>query len=342
MVDLERLTSVFCHFAERECQGSSDLYEYLARHIADDEEVLRVASFVPSGQPVPNMLFGAVQYLLLQGEGAELRSYYPGLVEQPQAMKSCYPHFRSFVLKHEGVLIEILESKRVQTNEVRRCAYLYPAFCSIYDKVRKPLALVELGCSAGLQLLWDQYSYSYGDGASYGHNGSKVRMTSEIRGDRLPLLLPSSPPVVYRMGIDLHVNDVRNAEDFLWLRALIWPGYHDRVTMLEQAVEVLKHQSGIQFREGDGTELLPEIVRVIPEEAVICVFHTHVANQIPETSKRRLLQHLSEIGKTRDIVHVYNNMWDGDLHADYILGGVLSEYTIARTDGHARWFEWLL
>lgn len=342
MVDYQRLADVFRHFAERECQGSSDLYEYLARHIADDEEVLQVAALVPSGQPVPNMLFGAVQYLLLQGEGSELRPYYPGLVEQPKGMGSCYPHFRSFVLKHEGRLIEILKNKRVQTNEVRRCAYLYPAFCSIYDKVRKPLALVELGCSAGLQLLWDQYSYSYGPGASYGNDGSKVRMTSEIRGDRPPFLLPSSPPVVYRMGIDLHVNDVRNPEHFLWLRALIWPGYHDRVAMLEQAVEVLQHQSGIQFREGDGTELLPEIVQDIPEESVICVFHTHVANQIPESSKRNLLQHLSEIGRARDIVHVYNNMWDGDLHADYMLGGERSEYTIARTDGHARWFEWLL
>lgn len=336
------MVNVFRHFAERECPGSSVFYEYLSRHIADDEEVLQVATFVPAGQPVPNMLFGAVQYLLLQGEGPELRVYYPGLVEHPKEMSSCYPHFRSFVLKHQADIIGILESKRVQTNEVRRCAYLYPVFCSIYDKVRKPLALVELGTSAGLQLLCDQYSYSYGGAESYGLAGSKVHITSEIRGSRTPFLLASSPPVVYRMGIDLHVNDVRNPEHLLWLRSLIWPGNHDRVSMLEHAAEVLKQQTGIQFREGDGTALLPEIVRSIPEEAVICVFHTHVANQIPEASKQKLLHHLNVIGSVRDIVHVYNNMEDEHLHADYILEGVPSQFTVARTDGHARWFEWLL
>ncbi|MFB4331721.1 DUF2332 domain-containing protein [Paenibacillus sp. CR_12] len=341
-MDSKRLVNVFRHFAERECPGSSVFYEYLARHIADDEEVLQVAALVPSGQPVPNMLFGAVQYLLLQGEGPELRAYYPGLAEHPKEMASCYPHFRAFVLEHEAAIIGILKRKRVQTNEVRRCAYLYPVFCFIYDKVRKPLALVELGTSAGLQLLWDQYSYSYGDTASYGLTESKVRITSEIRGDRKPFLLASSPPVVYRMGIDLHVNDVRNPEHFLWLRALIWPGNHDRVSMLEHAAEALKQQSDVRFREGDGTELLPDIVKEIPEEAVICVFHTHVANQIPEASKQKLLRHLSEIGSKRDIVHVYNNMQDEDLHAEYILGGVPSKFTAARTDGHARWFEWLL
>lgn len=341
-MESKQLVNVFRYFAERECPGSSVFYEYLARHIADDEEVLQVAAFVPAGQPVPNMLFGAVQYLLLQGEGPELRAYYPGIVEHPKEMSSCYPYFRSFVLQHQAAIIRILESKRVQTNEVRRCAYLYPVFCSIYDKVRKPLALVELGTSAGLQLLWDQYSYSYGDAVRYGLAGSKVHITSEIRGGRTPFLPASIPPVVYRMGIDLHVNDVRNPEHFLWLRSLIWPGNHDRVSMLEHAAEVLKQQAGIQFLEGDGTALLPDIVKGIPEGAVICVFHTHVANQIPEASKQKLLHHLNEIGSVRDIVHVYNNMQDGDLHADYILGGVRSEFTVARTDGHARWFQWLL
>ena len=67
------------------------------------------------------------------------------------------------------------------------------------------------------------------------------------------MLLASSPPVVYRMGIDLHVNDVRNPEHFLWLRALIWPGNHARVSMLEHAAEALKQQSEVRFREGwDG------------------------------------------------------------------------------------------
>ncbi|MFH0070887.1 DUF2332 domain-containing protein [Peribacillus sp. NPDC056705] len=339
-MDMERLANVFSHFAERECNGSSDLYEFLAGEIAGDEEVLQVAGWASPGQPIPNLLFGAVQYLLLQGKGERLQAYYPGLVEQPLDIRASYTCFRTFVLQHREEIISILQSKRVQTNEVRRCAYLYPVFCSIYDKMQRPLALIELGTSAGLQLLWDQYGYAYGQNERYGGADSKVLLQSEIRGHQ-PLLLPQSPPVVYRMGVDLHVNDVRHPEDYLWLRSLIWPGHHDRVATFEHAVDALKLQSDVQFMEGDGTVLLPDIAAEIPEEAVICVFHTHVANQMPEESKRRLLHHLEEISRRRDVMHVYNNMWDGDLHIDYYAGGKSSGQTVARTDGHARWFEWL-
>ena len=34
--------------------------------------------------------------------------------------------------------------------------------------------------------------------------------------------------------------------------------------------------------------LLPSIIERISEDAVICIFHTHVANQIPEQVKRKL------------------------------------------------------
>lgn len=79
-------------------------------------------------------------------------------------------------------IITLLQTKLVQTNEVRRCAYLYPSFNYIFNKVNKPLALIEIGTSSGLQLFWDQYSYSYGTGESYGNINSNVHVTSEIRG----------------------------------------------------------------------------------------------------------------------------------------------------------------
>ncbi|MBG9794839.1 hypothetical protein ABD76_21085 [Paenibacillus dendritiformis] len=75
------LSHRFARFAQQECAGSCDLYEHLALHIAADDELLRIASHGRPGQPVPNLLFGAVQYLLLSGADHELRRYYDGLVE---------------------------------------------------------------------------------------------------------------------------------------------------------------------------------------------------------------------------------------------------------------------
>ena len=87
------------------------------------------------------------------------------------------------------------------------------------------------------------------------------------------------------MGIDLHVNDVRNPEHFV-------VAVFNLAGESRQGIHAGACGGGIEAAvrdtvpEGDGTELLPDIVKSIPEEAVICVFHTHVANQIPEASSK--------------------------------------------------------
>ena len=54
------------------------------------------------------------------------------------------------------------------------------------------------------------------------------------------------------------------------------------------------------------------------------------------------MESIKKIGKERDIIHIYNNMWDRKLHLDSIINGVESSETIGNTDGHGRWFEWQL
>lgn len=93
---------------------------------------------------------------------------------------------------------------------------------------------------------------------------------------------------------------------------------------------------------GEGISLLSKFVDKIPEDSVICIFHTHVANQIPFEMKKQLLQIVEDIGRNRDVFHIYNNIQDRYLHLDYYLDGIESKSTIAETDGHGRWFEWFL
>ncbi|UNK21208.1 DUF2332 domain-containing protein [Paenibacillus sp. N3/727] len=336
MMDKNQLSKRFIQFAA-ECQ-SSTLYEHLSLHIAEDPELLELSSYAQKGQPMPNLFFGAVHYLLLNGKEHSLKNFYPSLEKQPET-EGVFTHFKDFCLAHRGEIIPILERKLVQTNEVRRCAYLYPSFCYIYDKVKKPLALIEIGTSSGLQLLWDQFSYSYGTGITYGNPRGTVHITSEIKGDSTPLLLDTAPPVSVRIGVDLHVNDVSNPEDKQWLQALIWPEHHERRELFARASQCVQ-ETPIQLIEGDGVALLTQLIDQISTDSLICVFHTHVANQIPKEAKKRLTETIQEIGSTRDIAHLYNNMNDGDLHLDYVLNGKTYNHTLGATEGHGRWFEW--
>ena len=338
LVKISQLSERFSNFAVNECRGSSALYEHLSLKIAEDEEMLNLSSYAQQGQPIPNLFLGAIHYLLLKGKEHDLREYYPSIVMYPRDIENSFPQFKDFCRSYRDEIILILKNKLVQTNEVRRCAYLYPSFCYIYNKVKKPLALIEIGTSAGLQLLWDKYSYSYGTEEVYGYKNSEVHITSEIKTDNAPLLFHTSPPVSDRVGIDLHVNDLTNGKD-LWLKALIWPEHCDRRNLFEKASKYVK-ETPLKLIEGDGVALLPEISNQITSDAVLCVFHTHVANQIPLEDKKRLFQVIKTMGSDRDILHLYNNMKDGDLHLDYFINGNEYNKTIGATDAHGRWFEW--
>src|SRR5699024_12305595 len=100
--------------------------------------------------------------------------------------------------------------------------------------------LIEIGTSAGLQLLWNQYSYSYGSEDVYGKKFSDVHLHAEIKGDHQTTLLLDSPPVESKICVDLNINDLRKAEDYLWLKALSWPEHNKRIERYEKAVSLFK------------------------------------------------------------------------------------------------------
>ncbi|MBM7097601.1 DUF2332 domain-containing protein [Bacillus sp. H-16] len=320
------LSGRFVRFAEKECKGSSQLYEKWSKEVSKDRQLLDLASNAGEGQPVPNLFFGAVQYLLLKEK-------------EDGILGADFKRFKEFCIANKSEISRLLKTKRVQTNEIRRCAYLYPVFCSIFQQTAKPLSLIEIGTSAGLQLHWDRYSYEYGDGYTYGMADSSVRIRSECKGK--PVLLPESPPVASRVGVDLYVNDVRKEEDRMWLKALIWPEHEERRVMFEEAARLMK-KDPVQLIEGDGVSLLPELAEKAGRDSTLVVFHTHVANQIPVNVKEQLEKNIHLIGGWRDIFHVYNNMWDGLLHVDSIIDGIEKKNTIGRTEGHGQWFEWNL
>lgn len=195
------LAKTFLTFSEKECKGSSHLYEFSARKMASDNTLLEISRAAQSGQPVPNLLFGAVHYLLLKGTRHPLQEYYPSIEETPKPHDESFEHFKDFCLKYRMEIEQILKTKLVQTNEVRRCAYLYPAFCAIYEKTKKPLALIEIGTSAGLQLLWDKYSYTYGNKDLFGNQESSLTITTEIKGENT--LTCKRSHRLFQQGLDL-------------------------------------------------------------------------------------------------------------------------------------------
>ncbi|MCI0529772.1 MAG: DUF2332 domain-containing protein, partial [Nitrospira sp.] len=301
-------------------------------------------SQIPEGQPLPNLLFGAVHYLLLQNHSHELSAFYPNLTPLPQQPEEAFPDFRRFCLTHRDEIIHLLRNRRVQTNEVSRCAYLFPAFSLIFDLAqKKPLSLIEIGTSAGLNLMWDHYSYSYGTDVTCGNTGSLVKITSTFRGDKRPMLSASLPTLSDRIGVDLNVIDIHKPEDTLWLKALIWPEHIERARLLSNAIQVAQSQP-LKLMSGDGIALLPDILNELSTETTLCIFHTHMLNQVPPETRVQLLDFLVDYSKVRDIYRV-SCEWIGtkypQLEMAFFHQGRSTETLLAYCDAHARWIEWL-
>ncbi|MGP4075502.1 DUF2332 domain-containing protein [Halobacillus sp. K22] len=334
------LPSIFRAFAQEECRGSSRLYEVLANNIAEDEGILKLSEQAKEGQPVPNLLLGAVHYLLLQGNSThKLKQFYSSMVSKPRDPEKSFPYFKNFCRVHSKEIESLLQRKLVQTNEVRRCAYLYPVFCEVHRLTKKPLAMIELGSSAGLQLLWDEYSYTYGGEEIYGNRNSPLLLSSEVKAGNTPFLLKNSPPAGTRIGVDLNVSDLTNEDEYLWLKALIWPEHKERRWLFEKA-SIQYSKKPPQLVEGNAVELLESLADNIPESEALCIFHTHVANQLTPSVKNELLNKIQRIGRRRNVFHIYNNLSDRKLHLDAIINQKEQSHTIGRIDGHGRWFEW--
>src|SRR5437016_5092104 len=150
----------------------------------------------------PLRLLGSVHRLALQGAVPRLARYYPsagGSLESGDP----WPAFREVLEEHADAVIEGM-SRPVQTNEVGRCAALLGGFQLIAEETRLPMALAEIGASAGLNLTWDRYCYRSG-GESWGDPDSPVRFDEPFPAGKPPR--SARAEVVDRAGCDLRPVD---------------------------------------------------------------------------------------------------------------------------------------
>ena len=340
---IDALAARFRRFAESECRGSSPLYERLARAVADDAEMLALAAEAPPGQPTPNLFLAAVHFLLLGTAGAPLARFYPSLTETAAAPDRAYPEFREFCRDNVAAVRRLLATRRVQTNEVGRCAYLFPAFATVAREAGDaPLALVEIGTSAGLNLMWPRYAYRYGDGVVHGDPRSPVQLSCELRGADRPPFPRAMPRVGLEVGVDLAVPDLDDPDDAGWLLALVWPEHHERRAALRGAIEIAR-AARPRLVTGDGLARLPGLLDAVPPGMTACVFHTHTINQFTVEGRERLSALLAAHGARRDL-HRVSAEWltgpDPRLELVSWRAGRVSPRVLGSCHPHGRWLRW--
>jgi hypothetical protein len=121
----------FRHFALEECYDSSPIYAVFALTVADHDELVELAGHCRMGQPPENLLFAAVQDILMRGEEHALREFYPAFAAPARSCDEAGEHFLDFCRRHYDEIKSLISVQLVQTNEVRRCVYLQAAFATV-------------------------------------------------------------------------------------------------------------------------------------------------------------------------------------------------------------------
>ncbi|MFC6952355.1 DUF2332 domain-containing protein [Halorubellus litoreus] len=307
------LDAVAAEFEDLEswCAGSSQLYERLCRAAAADDVLLDVAADHTPGQPAPQLLLAAIQAELFASDATNdpetvdgaLAAYYPSVVDATKVPdEDLADTVRAFVREHEAALRDRVGSRRVQTNAVRRCSALYPGYATVADRVDEPFALLEVGSSAGLNLNWDRYGYTYRipDGVHrVGAAGSSATIEADVHGDVVPTLPRDPPAVAGRVGVDVNPLDPTDSADARWLRALVWPEHHDRRRVLDGALATTREHPP-DVVEGDAVADLRAVADRLPADAPLVVSHSLVLYQFDDAAREAFHDAVAALAAERD------------------------------------------
>jgi hypothetical protein len=232
----------------------------------------------------------------------------------------------------------------VQTNEVQRSWLLLPCFLEVARRTGvETFDLVELGPSAGLNLVWDRYRYRYEQGA-WGDEDATLELTGEERRPVPGKLLRLGPRVRRRRGIDLSPLDVTRPGDTLLLKSFVWADQTERLDRLDRAVTTLREQPP-ELERGDVVERLPALLEERLPGALTVVFQTAVRSYLGQERWKEALTALDEAGRQFPLAlvsvsrpapgeHRYWGLWlrvwpDGE------------KRLLAHAGFHGQWLEWL-
>ena len=292
------LAAVYRHFAEVDAAATSPLYARIALAVSDSDEALRAIEGAPARTRRPPTVLAALHDLALAGRAPALAAAYAAADGDAAAGAAI-----DTLLRMTDSVVAIAVRRQTRTTETGRCAVLYPAIAEAARRVgANAVGLIDVGCSAGLNLNVDRVGITYSNGQSLGDPSSPVQLSSSIVGDR-PIPTRAMPEVVARVGVDLDPVDVTDADDARWLRACLWPDQPERATRLDAEMALAATAPPLLLR-GDAVEVLPDAFVRVPADALPVVTTTWALSHFSLESRLRFLHRLDEAANGRALAWV--------------------------------------
>ncbi|MGH2774967.1 MAG: DUF2332 domain-containing protein [Actinomycetota bacterium] len=239
---------------------------------------------------LPLRFMAAMHSLVLRDRAPELARFYPSAGGDGKFIEA-WPAFVS-ALEENIDEVHTLSGFPVQTNEVGRCAALVGGFLRISHDTGKPLRLLEVGSSAGLNLRWDRYRYVSPTG-SWGPSNSAVHM----RWDAPPAHLDARLEIADRRGCDPSPLNPLNENDRTRLLSAVWPDQVERVERTRGAFAEAPSVP-VEIDQGSAMAWLPRLLEEPSEGVATVIFHSIVLQYLSDQERADFLQLIDEAGES--------------------------------------------
>ncbi len=243
----------------------------------------------PPGSVPALRLAGALHRLVLQRRAPLLATHYPS-VGGTAPVEEVWPAARETVADHLATLRELVQ-RPVQTNEVGRAAVLLGGL-ALLPRDGLPVRLLELGASAGLNLLADRFALRV-EAVLRGPADSPVVLDEPWQGALPPDVVVD---VVERRGCDPFPLDPTSTEDRLTLTSYVWADQAARFARLRGAL-ALAQQTRVPVEALPASSFLErELAHVRPGVRTV-VWHSVVRQYLTPQERADVDRLLDDAGE---------------------------------------------
>lgn len=288
-------------------------------------------------EAVPLRVTGALHAIVLQGLDTDLVNNYPPNTTSDDAL---WAAIQKAFETHEAFILETIKSAP-QTNEIRRCSGLIPAFHLIAKETDFPLMMSEIGASAGLNLDWDNYAVRIND-SYWGDPNAEVIFTPDWTG---PLPPKANVNILDRQGCDLNPLVPTNENDKQRLLSYIWADQEQRMTNTKRALD-LAAKANHTVHKMDALEFLEKRLSEPKENTTHVIYHSIVWQYLPAEAKVKGQEIIEAAGAraTKNSPLAWLQFeGDGKLGGAAITLRTWPENrtrVLGRADYHGRWIKW--
>jgi hypothetical protein len=188
----------------------------------------------PTRDALPLRFMGGLHALVRAGADDELAKLFAGTISEPAAVEAALGRV---LLRNDAALLPWLDGPP-QTNEAGRSAALMTGLLEVARRYGPRIEILEIGSSAGLNLLIDRYRFDLG-GVMVGPADSPVTIAPEWRGPPPPAV---PIDIVSTRGCDVAPMDATDPAVGARLAAYVWPEATARMARLEGAIAMVREK----------------------------------------------------------------------------------------------------